>query len=72
MLFAANCRLSSALSESDRCARVSHLLRQLSLHKVKDTFVAALSGGERKRVSLAVELIAQTPVIIMDEPTSVC
>jgi ABC-type multidrug transport system ATPase subunit len=37
---------------------VGHTLEQIKLSHVKDTFVRNLSGGQRKRVSIGVELLA--------------
>jgi len=51
-------------------ARLAETLKVLGLQGVQDEFVGTLSGGERKRVSIGMELITQPSVLIMDEPTS--
>ena len=49
---------------------VGHTLEQIKLSHVKDTFVRNLSGGQRKRVSIGVELLADPKLFFLDEPTS--
>lgn len=49
---------------------VGHTLEQIKLTHVKDTFVRDLSGGQRKRVSIGVELLADPKLFFLDEPTS--
>lgn len=59
--------------EIDR--RVMNLLRDLGLDKAKDLVVGSplnktISGGQRKRLNIALELIREPSVIFLDEPTS--
>ncbi|KAJ0243864.1 ABC transporter G family member 23 [Hirschfeldia incana] len=61
----------------DKEERVESLLRDLGLVQVQDSFVGegdgedrGVSGGERKRVSIAVEMIRDPPILLLDEPTS--
>lgn len=51
------------------------MLQELGLNQVADTVVGSIlhktiSGGERKRTAIGVELITDPPVILLDEPTS--
>lgn len=62
-------RYSAALREVDP-ARVDEVLRQLELSDRAGTAVASLSGGQRKRASIAAELIAKPDALFLDEPTS--
>ncbi|MGC1524644.1 MAG: ATP-binding cassette domain-containing protein [Phormidesmis sp.] len=49
---------------------VSKTLSQIKLSHVRETFVRNLSGGQRKRVSIGVELLADPKLFFLDEPTS--
>ena len=49
---------------------IAQTLARVQLTHVKDTFVRDLSGGQRKRVSIAVELLADPKLFFLDEPTS--
>lgn len=49
---------------------VNELLDVLNLTMVCDTMLGSLSGGERKRVSIGVELIGNPSLLFLDEPTS--
>ncbi|GLY95153.1 hypothetical protein Acsp02_24080 [Actinoplanes sp. NBRC 103695] len=64
--YAARLRLPAA--EVDR--QVAEVLDVLGLAARADTRVASLSGGERKRASIAVELLARPGALFLDEPTS--
>jgi ABC-type multidrug transport system ATPase subunit/ABC-type multidrug transport system permease subunit len=62
-------RYTAALRGVDRAA-VDEVLRDLELADRAGTVVGRLSGGQRKRASIAAELIAKPDAIFLDEPTS--
>ena len=73
--FRVELEMGRALSKSQRNAMVEDLMAQMRLTKVADTVVGdgkvrGISGGERKRLSVAVELIQSPSIIFLDEPTS--
>jgi ATP-binding cassette subfamily G (WHITE) protein 2 len=54
-----------------KALRVDQLIRDMNLSRCKDTYIGnamikGISGGERKRTCIAVELIADPPVLILD------
>ena len=49
---------------------ISNTLEQIKLSHVRNTLVSRLSGGQRKRVSIGVELLADPKLFFLDEPTS--
>lgn len=70
MLVAAELKLSRELSPEDKLTAIAEVLEMLRLSKVRDTPTDRLSGGERKRLSIALELVNNPPVIFLDEPTT--
>ena len=73
--FRVSLKLGSLVSASEKDATVHNLMEQLGLTKSADTIVGntkirGLSGGERKRLSIAVEMISSPSLIVLDEPTS--
>jgi len=71
--FTANLRLK--LSKEEKKQRVESLIKELGLQKCADTkvgntFIRGLSGGERKRASIGVELITNPSLLFLDEPTT--
>ncbi|CAB9497231.1 Putative white-brown complex homolog protein 30 [Seminavis robusta] len=73
--FRVSLKLGSLISTVERDTIVTNLMAQLGLTKsadtiVGDTKVRGLSGGERKRLSIAVEMISSPSLLFLDEPTS--
>ncbi|KAB1227569.1 ABC transporter G family member 23 [Morella rubra] len=74
LMFSANFRLKEMTTEEKK-VRVESLMQDLGLLHVADSFVGdeenrGISGGERKRVSIGVDMIHDPPILLLDEPTS--
>ena len=67
---AAKMRLPRGSGESYYAKRVSETLQVLGLGKYADSLVGKLSGGQRKRLSIAVEYIGNPSLFFLDEPDS--
>lgn len=75
VLFSALLRLPESISRKEKEARVDDILKKMGLSHVSNsriggTFVRGISGGEKKRVSIAIELVSSPAIIFLDEPTS--
>ncbi|SPM38478.1 ABC transporter ATP-binding protein, partial [Mycobacterium numidiamassiliense] len=68
--YAAELRLPPDTSKADREQIVAQVLEELELTKHADTRVDKLSGGQRKRASVALELLTGPSLLILDEPTT--
>ncbi len=69
LMYAADLRLPDFEAEA-REGRVSGVIKTLGLAERRDLRVAKLSGGQRKRVSVGVELLTRPDYLFADEPTS--
>ncbi|MEV5846078.1 ATP-binding cassette domain-containing protein [Streptomyces sp. NPDC051985] len=70
LVYAAGLRMAPGTSGGDVLDAVDRVLDTLGLTERARTPVRALSGGERKRASIAVELLTRPRVLFLDEPTS--
>mmetsp|Transcript_33388 Transcript_33388/g.64431 ORF Transcript_33388/g.64431 Transcript_33388/m.64431 type:complete len:611 (-) Transcript_33388:404-2236(-) len=75
ILFSATLRLPADMPRAEKRARVEDLITDLKLTECADTMIGGplmkgVSGGEKKRTAIAVELVKQPKLCFLDEPTS--
>ncbi|KAJ3075788.1 ATP-binding cassette sub- G member 1 [Podochytrium sp. JEL0797] len=71
----ATLRLPKSVGVEERVKRVDEIIEELNLGKCKDTAIGdthikGISGGERKRCAMAMEMVTNPRVLFLDEPTS--
>ncbi|KAF9973628.1 hypothetical protein BGZ73_003124 [Actinomortierella ambigua] len=75
LTFAAHMKLPRSMSNADKAARVNAVMHELGLThirhtKVGGTVIRGISGGEKRRVTIAIELLSSPSILLLDEPTS--
>ncbi|TYG37145.1 hypothetical protein ES288_D13G118600v1 [Gossypium darwinii] len=75
LMFSAEFRLPRSVSKSKKKARVQGLIDQLGLRNAGKTVIGdeghrGVSGGERRRVSIGIDIIHDPILLFLDEPTS--
>ncbi|RIK46719.1 MAG: ABC transporter ATP-binding protein [Chloroflexi bacterium] len=68
--FAGQLRFPADVSKQQLNARIDEVLAELGLSERGDLLIRKLSGGQRKRSSIALELLTKPSLIFLDEPTS--
>lgn len=68
--YAAELRMPDDATEEEKKNRIKAVLETVELTGKEDVMIKNLSGGQRKRASIAVELIADPKLFFLDEPTS--
>ncbi len=75
LMFSANVRLSNDVPDDEREKRVTKIIQDLGLESCADTkigteFLRGVSGGERKRTCIGMELVLSPKILFLDEPTT--
>ncbi|KAL0417697.1 UNVERIFIED_CONTAM: ABC transporter G family member 28 [Sesamum radiatum] len=73
--FSARCRLPADLDKPEKVLVVERVIESLGLQAVRDSLVGTveqrgISGGQRKRVNVGLEMVMEPSLLILDEPTS--
>ncbi|HET6571512.1 MAG TPA: ATP-binding cassette domain-containing protein [Solirubrobacterales bacterium] len=70
LTFAARLRLPEGHTSEEREAAISDVLDQVGLEDIRERRIGNLSGGQRKRAAVALELISGPELLLLDEPTT--
>ncbi len=75
LMFSANVRLQRTKTKDQRIEIVNRILHDLGLEKCADTrigthFIRGVSGGEKRRACIGMELVLSPTILFLDEPTS--
>lgn len=70
MMIASRLKVGGNVSELERRGGVRDILITLGMEASRQTYSECLSGGQRKRLSVALELVSNPTVLLLDEPTT--
>lgn len=70
LFYGSRLRLSDDLSDLEISSEIEKVLSRLRILHIRSSLVRNISGGERKRVCIALELLSDPSILFLDEPTS--
>lgn len=75
LVFSARCRLPADMAKAERVLVIERVIESLGLQAIRDSVVGTvekrgISGGQRKRVNVGLEMVMEPSLLILDEPTS--
>ncbi|VAH03883.1 unnamed protein product [Triticum turgidum subsp. durum] len=73
--FSGRCRLSKSMSKADKVLILERVIGSLGLQEIRNSLVGTvekrgISGGQRKRVNVGIEMVMEPSLLILDEPTT--
>ena len=75
LYYAAELRLPATMSTAEKKERINEVIHKLGLHECRNVIIGdhmtrGISGGQRKRVCVAMEFLTRPRLLFLDEPTS--
>ncbi|KAG5672561.1 hypothetical protein PVAND_002679 [Polypedilum vanderplanki] len=70
LIFSLSMKGGDNLKENEKNLRIEQILEKLSITNRNNTLIKDLSGGEKKRLQIAIELVRDPKILFLDEPTT--
>ena len=68
--YSAQLQLPDTMPKSDKKERAEVTIREMGLQDAMNTRIRRLSGGQKRRVSISIEILTRPKLLFLDEPTS--